>query len=118
MSRPRLLADHDLNGRIIDGLLRREPAIELVRLRDVLPADTPDPDVLAYAARTGRVVVSHDINTMTAAARQRIAAGEATAGLVVARQSLPIGTVIDDLLIVWSASEAEEWTDRIVFLPL
>lgn len=27
MSRPRFLADHDLNEHIIDGVLRREPAL-------------------------------------------------------------------------------------------
>jgi predicted nuclease of predicted toxin-antitoxin system len=80
MSRLRFLADHDLNGRIIAGLLRREPMVDFVRLRDVLPRDTPDPQVLEHAPSTDRVVISHDVNTMTAAARRRISAGEARRG--------------------------------------
>ena len=47
MSRPRFLADHDLNEHIIDGVLRREPAVEFVRLRDVGLGDRPDSEVLA-----------------------------------------------------------------------
>ena len=35
MSRPRFLADNDLNEHIVDGVHRREPAIELMRARDV-----------------------------------------------------------------------------------
>jgi hypothetical protein len=35
MSRPRFLADHDLNEHIIDGVLRREPTLEFLRARDV-----------------------------------------------------------------------------------
>jgi hypothetical protein len=35
MSQPRFLADQDFNEHIIAGVLRREPAIEFVRLRDV-----------------------------------------------------------------------------------
>jgi predicted nuclease of predicted toxin-antitoxin system len=35
MNRPRFLADHDLNEHIVHGVLRREPAIEFIRFRDV-----------------------------------------------------------------------------------
>ena len=35
MSRPRFLADHDLNEHIVAGVLRREPTLEWVRVRDV-----------------------------------------------------------------------------------
>ena len=35
MSRPRFLADNDLNDAIVLGVLRREPAIEFKRLRDL-----------------------------------------------------------------------------------
>lgn len=34
MSRPRFLADNDLNDAIVLGVLRRAPAIEFKRLRD------------------------------------------------------------------------------------
>src|SRR5579883_3418451 len=64
MSRARFLADHDLNQRIIDGTLRREPTIEFIRARDVMLHDRSDPEVLEYAALHGFLVVSHDVNTM------------------------------------------------------
>jgi hypothetical protein len=35
MSRPRFLADNDLNDAIAVGVLRREPAAEFARLRDL-----------------------------------------------------------------------------------
>ena len=53
MSRPRFLADHDLNGRIIAGLLRREPSVVLQRLRDVLPVNTPDDGFSPMPPSTG-----------------------------------------------------------------
>ncbi len=55
MSRPRFLADHDLNEHILDGVLRREPAVEFVRARDVGLSDRPDPEVLEHAA-------AHDVH--------------------------------------------------------
>ena len=38
MSRPRFLTDNDVKESIVDGVTRREPSIELVRARDVLPS--------------------------------------------------------------------------------
>lgn len=39
-----------------------------------------------------------------------------TAGLV--PQHLLVGEVANDLILIWTATEAEEWTDRIAFLPI
>jgi len=117
MTRPRFLADHDLNEHIIDGVLRREPALEFTRARDVGLADRPDPEVLAYAANHGFLLLSHDVNTMVGHAYNRLVLGEPMCGLLMVKQSEPIGSVIDSIVLIWSASEAEEWTNQIQFLP-
>jgi hypothetical protein len=33
-------------------------------------------------------------------------------------QELDVGLAVEDLLTVWAASDAEEWTDTVGFLPL
>jgi hypothetical protein len=118
MSRPRFLADHDLNEHIVDGVQRREPALEFVRARDVGLSERLDEDVLAYAAQHGLIVVSHDVNTMTNAAYAILDAGGAMHGLLMVQQTKPIGPIIDSLVLIWSASEAEEWIGQVRFLPL
>ena len=40
------------------------------------------------------------------------------AGLFMARQFHPISPIIESLVLIWSASEAEEWHSQICFLPL
>ena len=118
MSRPRFLADHDLNEHIVHGVLRREPAIEFVRVRDVGLHEHSDAEVLEYAAIHQLIVVSHDVNTMTAEAYARIREAAPAAGLLLVKQSDPVGRVIDDLILIWSTSEAEEWQNAVSFLPL
>lgn len=118
MSRPRFLSDHDLNEHIVDGALRREPLLEIVRSRDVGLAEATDDELLAYAARNGLLVISHDVNTMPAAAEHRIAAGEPFAGVVMIPQRQPAGEIIDCLILIWSASDAEEWRNLVCYLPL
>lgn len=118
MSRPRFLADHDLNRQVIGGLVRREPAVSLSTLREWGLQTSADRDVLEFAASQSLVVVSHDANTMTAAANARIVAALPMSGLIIAPQRVGIGIVIEDLLLIWAATEADEWADRIEFLPL
>ncbi len=39
-------------------------------------------------------------------------------GVFLIPQSLDVGTAIDELLLIWLASEASEWEDRLEWLPL
>ena len=111
-------ADHDLNEHIVHGVLRREPAIKFIHARDVGLHEHSDAEMLEYAVTHQLIVVSHDVNTMTAEAYARICAGTPVAGLLLVKQSDPVGMVIDDLILIWSTSEAEEWQNTVSFLPL
>ena len=91
MNRPEFLADHDLNEHIVDGVLRREPSIRLIRVREVGLDKRPDHEILEYAARKGLIVVSHDVNTMPAPAVTRVEEGLPMAGLLMVHQSDPVG---------------------------
>jgi len=55
---------------------------------------------------------------MPAHFRAFAAAGNQSAGVFLVPQSVDIGTAIHELLLVWLASEAKEWIDRLVWLPL
>jgi len=118
MSRPQFLADHDLHEHIVAGVVRRAPTLEWVRVRDIGMSERADAEVLAYAADHGFLVVSHDINTMPSAAYTRMSAGQKMSGLLMVKQSDPVGPVIASLVLIWSASEAEEWENAVCFLPL
>jgi hypothetical protein len=118
MSRPRFLADHDINEHIVEGLLRREPLVEMIRARDIDMHGSADAELLQHAAEQGLIVVSHDVNTMPAAAYARLDSGMAMAGLLLSAQLAPVAPVIESLVLIWSASEAEEWQGVVAYLPL
>lgn len=71
-----------------------------------------------WSMKNGWIVVSHDVNSMPGQAYARIADGSPVAGLLMAQQSDAIGEIIENLLLIWSASEAGEWEGQVVFLPL
>ncbi len=118
MSRPRFLADHDVNEQILNAVLRLEPGIEIDRAREVGMDGRPDPEVLRFAASQGRIVISHDVNTMSAHAYALIASGQPMSGLFLVSQGQPIRTIVEDIILIWSASDAEDWYDQVIFLPL
>jgi predicted nuclease of predicted toxin-antitoxin system len=118
MSRPRFLFDHDFKDPVIRGILRRQPLLEVNRVRELGLATAADDIILDTASRAGLLTISHDVNTMSAAAFDRLNSGKPMNGLILVKQSLPIGLAIHDLLLIWDSSEAEEWNGVVQYLPL
>jgi hypothetical protein len=114
----RFLADADLNKAIVSGVLRREPAIDFLTAHTAGIRRMKDPEVLALAAGQQRVLVSHDVGTMPAHFRAFTNAGKRSAGVFLIPQNLDIGTAIEELLLIWIASDASEWETRLQWLPL
>jgi hypothetical protein len=114
----RLLADADLNKAIVSGVLRREPSLDFLTAHAAGLGRMTDPEVLTLAANQRRVLVSHDVGTMPAHFRTFRKEAKHTAGIFLVSQSLDVGTAIEELLLIWLVSEAAEWENRLVWLPL
>ena len=78
----------------------------------------PDPEVLALAADEDRVLVSHDLRTMPRHFGDFLQARGSSPGVLIVPQGLPVGVAIEELVTIWGASDAEEWENRIVRIPL
>ena len=87
-------------------------------MRELGFATRDDAFLLDYAAGQGLIIVSHDVNTMPAAAYVRLAEGKSMTGLFMVPQTFSVGPIIDDLVLVWSGSEREEWENQVIFLPM
>ncbi len=113
----RFQADNDFDERIIRALLRLNPAIDFQTAPAVgFHLGTPDDQVLAVAADEGRILVSHDLKTMPNHFAQFIP-NRSSPGVIIVSQSLPIGEATYLLLLIWEASEAEEYINSIHRLP-
>lgn len=115
--RPRFQADADLNHKIVLGFRRREPAADFLDAKQGHLIGISDPEILTLTARSGRMLVSHDRKTMPRHFAHFITHSPSP-GLIVVGQHLEIGSAIEDLLLIWAASEAEEWVGKIGFVPL
>jgi hypothetical protein len=117
-TKPKFVADHDVNRNIVDGVVRREPSIEFARIGDTGLWRRNEGDLVAWAADRGYVIVSHDVNTIPGQAYERIGLGEPMSGLLMVRPTDNIAAVIESLLLIWANTEASEWRDAVAFLPL
>jgi predicted nuclease of predicted toxin-antitoxin system len=61
----RLAADENFNNDIFRGLLRRMPALDIVRVQDAGLSGADDPAILEWAAQQGRILLPHDVSTIT-----------------------------------------------------
>jgi hypothetical protein len=115
----RLLADENFNNDVLRGLIRRQPALDMVRVQD-LPnlSGASDEAVLQWAADNSRVLLTHDVTTITRHAYARVEAGKPMPGVFEVSRSVPIGTAIDDLLLIAECSLEDEWEGQVRYLPL
>jgi predicted nuclease of predicted toxin-antitoxin system len=113
----RYQADADLNQAIVTGVLRREPNIDFQTAFAAELEGVKDPEVLAIAGQQGRILVSHDRRTMPSEFAEFII-NHKSAGVIVVSRKIPIEVVIEELLMIWAVSGAEEWVDRIAKIPL
>jgi len=114
----RLLIDHDLDQDILRGLRRRVPELDAVTAYEIGKSEAPDPELLAWAAEAGRVLVTHDRRTMLAHAARRLATGNDIAGVIIVSRRIPISTAIDELEIAVMCSEQDEWKNVVCHIPL
>jgi|SRR5579884_2005502 len=113
------LTDENYDSRILDGLLLQKPDIDVVRAQDVGLEQQKDPVVLDWAAERGRILLTHDVSTMTAFAYDRVRSGQRMPGIFETPQKEAlIGKVIDDILLIAECSHEGEWENRICYLPL
>jgi hypothetical protein len=114
----KLAADENFNGAVLRGLKRKFPQLDILRIQDTRLFESSDPDVLAWTAEEGRILLTHDVETMPKHAFERVAAGLPMPGIVEVPQDMPVGKAIEQIAMIIGASSPEEWANQVVFLPL
>ena len=114
----RFAADENFNNDLVRGLQRRRPDLDIVRVRDAGLAGADDPTVLEWAAQEARVLLTHDVTTLTHYAYARVEANQPMPGVFCVSRSVPAGRAIEDILLLAECSLPGEWEDQVRYLPL
>jgi hypothetical protein len=114
----KFVIDADFDNDILRGLLRRNPELNIVRVQDFGLRIADDPTILEWAANENRILLTHDVNTMTAHAYARVKAGLPMPGIFVVPQTLSISHTIEDLLLIAEYGVEGEFDGQVLYLPL
>lgn len=118
---PRFLTDMNFNQRIVAGLRRRAPGLDLMTVQDLGMQRMPDPELLAEAQALDRILLTHDINTMPkhfADFLSHLSDDQHSPGVMLVPQDLPVGVAVQALYEPWACSGHEERRDLFTYLPL
>jgi Domain of unknown function (DUF5615) len=114
----RFLADEDFDNDVVRGMLRRITNLDIIRAQDVGLSGAPDPTVLEWAAQQGRVLLTHDVSTMTSDAYARASSDLPIPGAFALNQFAPLNQVIGDLILLAECSLPGEWQGQVRYVPL
>lgn len=113
----RFQADADLNNHIVLATLRLEPAIDFRTADAAGLRGLKDLEVLELTARSGRILVSHDFKTMPRHFAAFLREG-LSPGVLLLAQHMEVSAAAEELALIWSVTEPQDWENRLVYLPL
>lgn len=114
----KLAADENFNNDVVRGLLRRRPDLDIVRIQDTEIAGADDASVLDWTAQNNRVLLTHDVSTITADAYDRVRDGRSMPGVFEVGRNVPTSVAIEDILLLAECSFESEWEGQVRYLPL
>jgi hypothetical protein len=114
------LLDENMPHAVREALRRLEPLLDVQVMGETgsPPLETEDLDLLAWLQREGRILVTRNRRTMPTHYANFLEADGHIPGILMVAEDFSIAQLVDDLFLIWSASEAEEWRDRLIYLPL
>lgn len=113
----KFIADENFDNTIVRGLFRRNLKLDIVRVQDVGLSGKDDPTVLEWAAQEGRILLTHDVATITRYAYDRVRQNQRMPGVIEISTDAPIGRVIEDILVLVECSQEGELEGQVQYLP-
>jgi hypothetical protein len=120
MSRFQYLLDEHVDPALQKALISRSPDITVWRLGDPgAPAPgTLDPDILIWCEKQAFSLITNNRASMPMHLRDHLAAGRQVPGIFTLNPEMSIGQTVEELLLIWSAAESEEYVDQLNYLPV
>ncbi len=118
----RYLLDENVSGRLLQAIRRQnigqEFPLDVIRVGEPpdLPFQSKDLDILHWAEREDRILITNDTHTMQFHLDEHLAQGGRSPGVFMIRRGARVPTLLEFLVAAAYASESHEWRDRIEFI--
>ena len=116
----RFLIDENISPRYRTQLLYHEPSLMVLVIGDegAPPKSTPDPKILEWCEQNQFILITNNRRSMPQHLEDHLAAGHHMPGIFTINLEVPMRKIIDQLLLIVGASDADEYIDWITYIPL
>ncbi len=119
MNNIRYLLDENVSPIFRTELLKREPEMVIWKIGDILapPRGTLDPNILEWCEENAFILVTNNRKSMPGHVKQHIAQNRHFPGIIELNPGMTVGESIEELVLIWKASDISEYEDRLIYLP-
>ncbi len=116
----RYLLDENMDVMLRKALLRREPDMTVWKIGDpdTPPKGTLDPEIFVWCEENSFILVTNNRKSMPGHLQEHLNEGRHSPGIFVLSPNMSTVEIIDELTLIWQASEMEEYFDLLLYLPL
>lgn len=120
MSASRFLVDECVPAALVRAMRRRIPEAFAAQVGEpgAPPKGIPDPELLLFCERERMLLVTADRTTMAGWIADHIEGGHHTWGVLVVAADSSIAQTLDDLALIYEATQDSDWVDVLYYLPL
>jgi hypothetical protein len=120
MSFIRYLLDENVDPLFRKELLRNEPTIVVWKVGDagVPPRGTSDSEILTWCEDNSFILITNNRKSMPNHVADHIKKGRHIPGIFELNSNMSINETVDELLLIWGASNINEYQDVIIYLPV
>ncbi len=114
----RFLIDENISPRYRTQLLYHEPSLTVLAVGDegAPPKSTPDPEILGWCEKHQFNLITNNRESMPQHLSDHLAAGHHVPGIFTMSRKVPMGKIIEELLLIAGASDEDEYIDEIKYL--
>ncbi|MGL4610208.1 MAG: DUF5615 family PIN-like protein [Trueperaceae bacterium] len=94
----RFLTDETFNNHILRALFQRDATLDIVRVQDVGLTAVDAPEILEWAAKENRILLTDDVETMTHFAYERVRESKEMLGVIEVEQAAALAAIVEDIL--------------------
>lgn len=120
MSIIRYLLDENIDAALLKALKRQVPGMVVWQVGNpgTPKLQTADSHILIWCETNKFIFVTNNRHTMPADFREHLTAGRHVVGIFFLSDDMSMGQAINDLELIWSSSDLEEYSDQILQLPI
>lgn len=119
----KFLIDENLRGPLWNAIQRHNAIgldpIDAIRVGDIpdLPLGSSDPDILKWAEKENRILVSFDSQTMPGHLNDFLATASQSPGVLLIRPGAGFREIVQLLVMIAWISDPDEYRNRVSYLP-